>query len=75
MLEEGDTVKASDLKRTLEEAQRARRKELEAEGAHHNPHYFQHTKLQGTEEDCWKFNGKYWEDRKNQQWGHLTRIF
>jgi len=75
MLEEGDTVKASDLKRNLEEAQRTRRKELEASGGTYNANYFEKTKLAGTEEECWRFTGKYWEDRKKKEWAHLTRIF
>ena len=66
---------ASSEKHRLEEAQRARRKELEKVKGEHKPYYFEPVIIPETGERIHIFNGKYWEDRKNKNWDHLTRVF
>ncbi|RMZ82207.1 hypothetical protein DV738_g1825, partial [Chaetothyriales sp. CBS 135597] len=68
-LERGDHDKAEELKNALEEAQRARRRELEAAGQEWSPRWF--TKVEHGDEIVWKLKtGKegYWEERSKGQW-------
>jgi len=74
-LENGDAKLAAAEKHRLEEAQRARRKEMEAKGEHHKPVYYEKTTIPETGEEIYVFNGQYWEDRKKKDWSKLKRIF
>ncbi|RMD40995.1 hypothetical protein DV735_g4123, partial [Chaetothyriales sp. CBS 134920] len=74
-LERGDHDKAEELKNALEEAQRARRKEMEASGQQWNPRWF--TKVEQGDEIVWKLKtGKdgYWEERGKGQWSGLVPV-
>lgn len=69
--EAGDLDRAEALKATLEDKQRARRKELEAKGETYKPRWF--VKAEGGEEgeEVWKLKtGKdgYWEERARGTW-------
>ena len=66
---------ASSEKHRLEEAQRARKKLMDKEGKHHQARYFEEKYIEETKETIYVQNGKYWEDRVNKNWDHLTRIF
>lgn len=50
-LEYGGLENASDLKHKLEEAQRARRKQMEATHTEHTPYYFEKKLIEETNED------------------------
>lgn len=65
-LECGDLDKAGKLKHELEEAQRASKRAREAKGEHWSTNYFE--KVDDPEFGyLWKFNGKYWEERKERE--------
>lgn len=68
-LESGDIDKAAKMKHELEEAQRAAKRAREAKGEQWANRYFE------KEEDPefgyqWKFNGKYWDERKERESRH-----
>lgn len=58
-LENGDTDTAEEVKHTLEEAQRSRRKDLEASGQEYVPQWFHHGH---GDEPKWMFGGPAGED-------------
>ncbi len=76
-MEKGEMESAIKLKHQLEEAQRARRKEMEKTKTKHKPAYFEIRSLAEYNEaaDLFQFTGKYWEDRANRDWSKLTRIY
>ncbi|KIW11251.1 hypothetical protein PV08_10551 [Exophiala spinifera] len=68
-LEQGDHNSAEDLKNRLEEAQRARRREMESSGEHWEARWF--SKVDLGDEVVWKLKtGKegYWEERARGEW-------
>ncbi|RMZ90622.1 hypothetical protein DV736_g2144, partial [Chaetothyriales sp. CBS 134916] len=74
-LERGDHDKAEELKNALEEAQRSRRKEMEASSKQWNPRWF--AKVEQGDEVVWKLKtGKdgYWEERSKGQWSDVVPI-
>ncbi|KAM7205288.1 Oxysterol-binding protein 2 [Rhypophila sp. PSN 637] len=81
-MEDGEYDLAATEKNRLEEAQRARRKEREARGEEFVPAWFTKERCEITGEQYWKFNGKYWEERKRagpngepDAWKGLEPIF
>jgi hypothetical protein len=70
--EDGDLDAAEILKAKLEEAQRVRRREMDARGVEWSPKWFVQTD-DGAEggEECWKLKGGkegYWEERARGEW-------
>lgn len=76
-LENHDIEQASAEKHRLEEKQRKKRKENEKSGKHHKhtPMYFEETYDDLTGDLIYKFNDKYWEDRKNRNYSHFPDIY
>ena len=75
-LEENHFEAAEETKARLEEAQRARRREMEEAGREWAPRFF--TKVEGAEEDVWRLRGGkegYWEERNRGTWEGVERIF
>jgi oxysterol-binding protein-related protein 3/6/7 len=74
-LERGDHDAAEKLKNELEEAQRGRRKEMEAAGEEWKPRWF--TQVDHGDEVVWKLKaGKdgYWEERAKGQWTGVVDV-
>jgi hypothetical protein len=74
-LEKGDHEAAEHLKNQLEEAQRARRREMEANDGAWKPRWF--TKVEIGDEVVWKLRtGKegYWEERAKGEWTGLVPV-
>ncbi|SPO06648.1 related to OSBP-related protein 7 [Cephalotrichum gorgonifer] len=78
LAEEGKLDDAEEWKVRLEEAQRARRRDVEERGDVHRPRWF--TKVaEGPEGDqVWRLKGGkdgYWEERSRGTWGGVEKIF
>lgn len=74
-LEEGKHDVAEKLKNDLEEAQRGRRKEMEAAGEEWKPRWF--VKVDHGDEVVWKLKaGKeaYWEERASSKWTGVVDV-
>lgn len=74
-LEEGKHDAAEKLKNELEEAQRARRKDMETAGEEWKPRWF--TKVEHGDEVVWKLkSGKdgYWDERARGQWTGVVDV-
>ncbi|EEB19107.1 oxysterol-binding protein 3, putative [Pediculus humanus corporis] len=71
LLEEGDLQGAENLKLTLEQSQRERRKKKEAEGkpAYESKWFFREEI--GNGEEKWTFGNKYWEMKKNPGFANM----
>jgi oxysterol-binding protein 1 len=74
-LENGDLNLASVEKHNVEEFQRKQRKEREEAGIEWVPRYFEREIDEITEEEYFKFNGKYWKDRATGKLKELERVF
>eukprot|EP00347_Sterkiella_histriomuscorum_P000861 403374240 len=74
-LENGETELAIKEKHRLEEAQRARRRQMDKDKFHYEPFYFEKKLIEATGETIFQINGKYWEDRDKKDWSKLVRIF
>lgn len=74
-LENGDLTLANSEKHRLEEKQRAARKEREKENIEWEPNYFEEYDDEFAGIKMFRFNGKYWTDRKNKNWGHLPDLY
>lgn len=76
-LENHNVELASSEKHRLEEKQRKKRKEQEKHSKHHKhtPMYFEETYDDLTGDLIYKFNDKYWEDRKNKNYSHFPDIY
>jgi hypothetical protein len=80
-VENGEMKFANAEKERLETKQRELRKFREGKGIQHQPVYFEeipegdadHSGAKG--ERMWRFNDKYWEDRKKQDWSKLPDIY
>ena len=75
-LEEGNIEKAESEKQRIEEMQRIRRREMEANKESHKPMWFQYNEENGE----WQFNGnQYWSKRDNPgfqtQKEHLLKLW
>ncbi|KAH8169279.1 oxysterol-binding protein [Sarocladium implicatum] len=83
MAEEGNLDGAEEWKTKLEEAQRARRRELEESGEEYRPRWFVKVSGSGGEggaegEDVWKIKGgkeSYWEERAKGNWEGTLNLF
>lgn len=74
-MERGDYETADWEKKRLEEEQRQRWKQMKHEPP---PKYFTKHVIDEKKGMYWYEYGKpreYWEDRKNQDWGHLKNLF
>ncbi|KAL2758063.1 hypothetical protein ACRALDRAFT_1040141 [Sodiomyces alcalophilus JCM 7366] len=78
LAEQGDLDAAEEWKVKLEEAQRARRRELEEKGGEYRPRWFVKVANGPEGEEVWKIRtGKdsYWEERSRGAWTGVTDIF
>ncbi|KAI1639929.1 oxysterol-binding protein [Biscogniauxia mediterranea] len=78
LAEEGKLDDAENWKVSLEEAQRARRRDLEARGEEYSPKWFVKVPDGPEGEELWKMkSGKdgYWEERAKGEWKGVERIF
>lgn len=76
-VEDGDLDTAESVKKTLEEAQRERRRVMEEQGIEWQPQWFQKMDA-GDGEDVWiEKMGKsgYWERRQAGTWDGIDRVF
>ncbi|KAJ6115089.1 hypothetical protein N7486_000867 [Penicillium sp. IBT 16267x] len=77
-LEEGDLDRAEEVKVQLEEAQRARRREMEAAGESWTPRWFTPVNEDTDGEVVWRLkNGKdgYWDERARGSWSNVIPVF
>lgn len=76
--EEGQLDDAEEWKHKLEEAQRARRRDMEERGDEHKPKWFVRAETAPEGEEVWKIkSGKdgYWDERAKGTWQGVERIF
>ncbi|KAI1344738.1 Oxysterol-binding protein-domain-containing protein [Xylariaceae sp. FL0016] len=78
LAEEGKLDEAETWKVNLEEAQRARRRDLEERGEEYKPKWFNKVVESPEGEELWRLKaGKdgYWEERAKGEWKGVPRIF
>lgn len=76
MMENGDFDKANKIKVSLEEAQRARRREMEQKRVTWEPKWFALVEDQTvTGRPQYRYKGGYWEAKRTQQWNNTTKIY
>jgi hypothetical protein len=78
LAEKGQLDDAEKWKHNLEEAQRARRREMEDKGEIHRPRWFVRADDSPDGEEVWKIKaGKegYWEERAKGSWNGLPDLF
>ncbi|KAI0393290.1 Oxysterol-binding protein-domain-containing protein [Xylariaceae sp. FL0594] len=78
LAEQGRLDDAEAWKVKLEEAQRARRREMEEKGAEHKPRWFYKLADTPDGEEVWKLRGGkdgYWEERARGEWKGVDKIF
>lgn len=78
LAEEGKLDDAEEWKVKLEEAQRARRRDLEARGEEHRPRWFVRVDEAPEGEEVWRLKGGrdgYWEERARGEWKGVEAIF
>ncbi|KAI5857305.1 Oxysterol-binding protein-domain-containing protein [Durotheca rogersii] len=78
LAEQGKLDEAEEWKVKLEEAQRARRRDMEAQGEEHRPRWFVKVAEAPDGEEMWRMKvGKdnYWEERAKGEWKGVERIF
>ncbi|KAI9816648.1 MAG: hypothetical protein M1832_005034 [Thelocarpon impressellum] len=78
-MEDGEYDFAATEKTRVEEKQRAKRREREANGEEFEPRWFRRAKCGITGEDYWAFGGEYWKMRadvgKGGEWKNVEDIF
>lgn len=75
-MEQGDFEAANTLKVQLEEKQRSTRKALELQGLKvAGPRWFERGPDADSGDECWLFNGAYWERRPKGEWDNVPAIF
>lgn len=74
-MEEGEYDLAAEEKHRVEEKQRAKRREREANGEEYKPKWFSKDKCSVTGEEYWKHTGDYWGCRAQQEWSKCEDIF
>lgn len=74
-MEEGRYDEASDEKHRVEEKQRAKRREREAEGVDYAPRWFEKKVHPLSGQEYWSYKGDYWEERKEHDWKDVPEIF
>ncbi|KAI0017711.1 Oxysterol-binding protein-domain-containing protein [Xylariomycetidae sp. FL0641] len=78
LAEDGKLDEAEAWKVKLEEAQRERRRQLEAAGEEHKPKWFVKVPESPDGEEMWRLKGgkdSYWEERSRGEWKGVERIF
>lgn len=70
--ENGKIDDAELEKQRIEEKQRARRREIEAKGEHHQPLWFTQDKENAKD---WSFNNQYWNKRESPGFKNIKAIF
>ncbi|KAI1207281.1 Oxysterol-binding protein-domain-containing protein [Annulohypoxylon truncatum] len=78
LAEEGKLDEAEESKVLLEEAQRARRRDMEEKGEQYKPRWFVKVPEAPDGEELWRMKlGKesYWEERSKGEWKGIERIF
>ncbi|KAF2965530.1 hypothetical protein GQX73_g8048 [Xylaria multiplex] len=78
LAEQGQLDDAEIWKVKLEEAQRARRRDLEEKGEDHKPRWFYKVADTPEGEELWRFKGgkdSYWEERGRGSWKGVEKIF
>ncbi|KAI1500858.1 oxysterol-binding protein [Biscogniauxia marginata] len=78
LAEEGKLDDAENWKVSLEEAQRARRRDMEAKGEEYKPKWFVKVPDGPDGEELWRMKGgkeSYWEERAKGEWKGVERIF
>ncbi|RYP91759.1 hypothetical protein DL770_002103 [Monosporascus sp. CRB-9-2] len=76
--EQGNLDEAEAWKTRLEEAQRVRRRALEARGEEHRPRWFVRVEEAPGGEEAWRIKGGrdgYWEERARGEWKGVEKIF
>lgn len=74
-LEQGDHDQAEQLKNLLEEAQRARRRDMESRDESWKPKWF--VKVENGDEVAWKLKGgkdSYWDERSKGDWTSVVPV-
>ncbi|KAL4991729.1 Oxysterol-binding protein-domain-containing protein [Aspergillus falconensis] len=74
-MEEGEYDFAATEKHRVEEKQRAKRREREANGEEYKPKWFSKAKCPITGEVYWAHTGDYWGCRVRQDWSKCDDIF
>ncbi|KAJ6153826.1 hypothetical protein N7470_006785 [Penicillium chermesinum] len=77
-LEDGDLDRAEEVKVQLEEAQRARRREMEASGESWSPRWFTRVAEDSGDETVWRLKGGkdgYWDERARGNWSGIVDVF
>lgn len=78
-MEDGKYDFAATEKNRVEEKQRAKRREREANGEDFVPKWFAKSRCPVTGEEFWDFNGKYWSEREKalsgKAWADVEEIF
>ncbi|KAJ5807527.1 ATP12 ATPase F1F0-assembly protein [Penicillium robsamsonii] len=74
-MEDGEYDLAADEKHRVEEKQRAKRRDRDANGDVYEPQWFVRDKCAVTGEGFWAHNGKYWESRESHDWSRSEDIF
>ena len=79
-MEDGEYDLAASEKNRVEEKQRAKRREREANGEEFVPRWFEKGRCEVTGEEYWISNGKYWREReeagrKGKGWEGMEEIF
>ncbi|KAI1421557.1 Oxysterol-binding protein-domain-containing protein [Xylaria sp. FL1777] len=78
LAEQGKLDEAETWKVRLEEAQRARRRDIEDKGEEHKPKWFYKVADTPDGEELWRFKGgkdSYWEERGRGDWKGVEKIF
>ncbi|CAI6380497.1 ASN_HP2_G0000700.mRNA.1.CDS.1 [Saccharomyces cerevisiae] len=74
-MENGEYDKAAAEKHRIEVKQRAAKKEREQKGEEYRPKWFVQEEHPVTKSLYWKFNGEYWNKRKNHDFKDCADIF
>ncbi len=78
LAEEGRLDEAEEWKTKLEEAQRARRRQLEERGEQHRPRWFVKVATGPDGDEVWRLKGGkdgYWEERSRGTWTGVEDLF
>lgn len=68
-MEDGEYDLAATEKNRVEERQRAKRREREAQGVEFEPRWFRKRRDEVTGEEFWETNGRYWRVRNETEKG------
>lgn len=74
-MENGEYDKAADEKNRVEEKQRAAKRHREEKNIKYQPRWFKHDVHPVTKQPYWKFQGKYWAERRDKHLADTGDIF